>query len=192
MSRTVLYCTVLYCTVLYCTVLHCNGLGAEAGSCGRCCFVILVVTCRSYDVVTIIKLVKLVASTRCTIVICYSQVNSPKRVEVYGDDASSKNQTFTPPLTLLAHFSVATRFAVQTISPIMGRVTSLTVDQCEVKPSTVQFVVNSCPQLSSLVFCAHNGALEHPQVIHCPGLRDPLEREPLDAGYGSTHFFLRL
>eukprot|EP00904_Undaria_pinnatifida_P012647 jgi/Undpi1/8512/HiC_scaffold_25.g10979.m1 len=52
---------------------------------------------------------------------------------------------------------------LKAISPSMGRVTSLTLDQCEVKPATAQFVVNSCSQLSSLVFCAHNSALERPQ-----------------------------
>lgn len=52
----------------------------------------------------------------------------------------------------------------QAIAPAMGRLTSLTLDQCPVKPSTVQFILDKCPELTSIVVSTQHGLLQQPQV----------------------------
>ncbi|CAN0342424.1 unnamed protein product, partial [Ectocarpus sp. 8 AP-2014] len=53
---------------------------------------------------------------------------------------------------------------LKAIAPAMGRLTSLTLDQCLVKPSTVQFILDKCPELTSIVVSTQHGLLQQPQV----------------------------
>lgn len=64
------------------------------------------------------------------------------------------------------HLSFLFRFPVQAIAPNIGRITSLTLDQCPIRPPTVRLVVERCPQLNRLVVCTNNGVLEKPQVSY--------------------------
>ncbi|CAM9142743.1 unnamed protein product [Ectocarpus sp. 6 AP-2014] len=52
---------------------------------------------------------------------------------------------------------------LKAIAPAMGRLTSLTLDQCPVKPSTVQFILDKCPELTSMVVSTQHGLLQQPQ-----------------------------
>lgn len=52
----------------------------------------------------------------------------------------------------------------QAIAPSMGRLTSLTLDQCPITPSSVKFVLGTCPEITSVVVSTQHGLINHPQV----------------------------
>lgn len=47
----------------------------------------------------------------------------------------------------------------------MGRVTSLTLDQCPITPSSVKFVLEKCPELTNVVVSTEHGLVDRPEVF---------------------------
>lgn len=53
---------------------------------------------------------------------------------------------------------------LQAIAPSMGRLSSLTLDQCPITPSTVKFVLEKCPELTNLVVSTQHGLVDKLRV----------------------------
>ncbi|CAM9675878.1 unnamed protein product, partial [Hapterophycus canaliculatus] len=52
---------------------------------------------------------------------------------------------------------------LKSIAPSMGRLSSLVLDQCPVKPSTMLFVLDTCRELTSVMVSNQHGLIEQPQ-----------------------------
>ncbi|CAM9481675.1 unnamed protein product [Pylaiella littoralis] len=52
---------------------------------------------------------------------------------------------------------------LKAIAPRMGRVTSLTLDQCPITPSSVKFVLEKCPELANVVVSTEHGLVDRPE-----------------------------
>eukprot|EP00752_Nemacystus_decipiens_P009419 g8422.t1 len=73
---------------------------------------------------------------------------------------------------------------LKAIAPSMGRLLSLTLDQCPITPPTVKFVLEKCPELTNLVVSSQRGLVDSPRdgrlllkflLAQCPTKRPKID-----------------